>query len=146
MIHGVLRILNTFWQGFVTYIYRISAILRKVRLVGDKACFLFRLRRFDAACGASCKRVVAIVQYSVALCESTSFCIFPFLGHVNLYVACRCLVIIVNDYFVFLPVPFTWREHYGTGILKHRYQIRYNNGLCEQVLRRAEKIWTLPFP
>ena len=45
-----------------------------------------------------------------------------------------------------LPVSFTWGKDNGSGFLKHRHQIGYDNGLCKQVFTSSEQGGALPFP
>ena len=56
------------------------------------------------------------------------------------------MVVVVDNHLMALPVALTWGKHHGTGIFEHRYQIGDDNCLCEQILVRAEKRRTLPFP
>ena len=45
-----------------------------------------------------------------------------------------------------LPVALSGREDHGTGILEHRHEVGYDDGLGEQVLGGAEEGRTLPSP
>ena len=56
------------------------------------------------------------------------------------------MIIIVNYNLMALPVTFTWREDNSSSILKHGYEVGYNNGLCKQVFSCSKKVRALPLP
>ena len=56
------------------------------------------------------------------------------------------MVIVVYDDFMALPVALTWCKDNGPGIFKHGDEVRYDDGLREEIFVGAEERRALPLP
>ena len=54
--------------------------------------------------------------------------------------------VIVNNYFIPLPVPFAWGKDHCSGIFQHRDKVRHYKRLGKQVFVGTKQVGTLPFP
>ena len=144
--HHIFCVGDAVAQCLIAHVDSIASFFRKTWRVGDEtgllpfACGLCHTRR-------SClEGVLSIVVYSVVEGESGLRRVDPVVFHSLLDVVVRSGFVVVDNQFVSLPVAFARSEDDGTRILEHRDEIRYDDGLCKKVFRRAEEERSLPLP
>ena len=142
----IFSILYTFRQSLITYIDSIFTSIRNIWLIADFTEILL-FSGFSLSDGTVSKRVFPIIVECLYSSKSRFLSCFPFFPIYRFFVVISFdRIIIINYDFLFLPISFTRSENNGTGILKHRNQIRDNDGLREQILGSTKEIWSLPFP
>ena len=148
MEHQVFGIGYALRKGLVTDVYGIASGLRNVGNPFGKGFLRFR-QRADEAGGSVGKRIVVLGIGLVFLGKSRELAFLPavFPLVVDFQVTASAGAgIVVHDYLVALPVALTRGEDDGSGIFEHRYQVRDDNRLGEEVFGGSEKTGTLPYP
>ena len=96
--------------------------------------------------GSHAERILAVLVAFMPVCKADT-AIEPMVLADALFVATAVHdEVIVDDDFLLLPVAFSRSEDNGSGILEHRYKIRYDKSLGEHVLGGTEEARTLPHP
>ena len=103
---------------FIAYIYSIKSILWEIWLIGSVAYPTLTLYRFDLPCRSCLKWIFSVAISSFMRCKSSAGKIFPFSFIIGLSVECL-VIVVINNYFVLLPIAFTGRNHYSSSIFQH---------------------------
>ena len=140
MEYQVFGISDAFRLCAVRHIDCIASCFRDVRNPFGKGLCLFPL------CGG-CDTDAAVIEWIFPvqinlfqLCKSRSHAFLPPTSAVGIFVVdgARRIGVIINNHFPFLPVTFTWCEYDSPRVFQHRYQIRDDERLGEQVFRGTE--------
>ena len=136
-----------FRKGLVADIYGVAAFFGDIRNPFGKGFFRFGLCR-DKTGGPVGERIVSVPIDQVFLGESRLVRRLPLVFLVVDFqiFASRSAGVVVDDDFLPLPVPFAGCEHYGAGILQHRNQVGYYDGLGKEVFGGSEQARSLPDP
>ena len=147
MPNRVYHVVGTVDKRCIADIYSIFPGFGDIRLISHDTG-LFGL--FSCRAHAYCSRlewIVLVEIHTVALCKSLYSYISPFFLDIHFKISCRGIpVVVIHDYLVALPVAFARSKNACATVFQHRYKIRYDNGLGEQVLCGAEHLRPLPFP
>ena len=121
MVYGVFGIVDALLHRLVAYVDGILPRLGEVRLIARHrhAFSLCRLHLPRRALGEGILAVgIGTLMKRKTGCGRGRPLLGPIL-HISPVAA-----VVVDDDLILLPVALAWREHHGTGILKHRDEIR----------------------
>ena len=143
MTYYILHVRHAIGQSLIAHIHSITACLRDLRLIGSPR-FMTLAHGTNLTHGALKERVLAVTIHSIAHGKTFFLGSLPLLTAVVFYISTT--VVVVYQHFVLLPVALAWSINHSSGTLKHRNEIRHNDGLSEKIFGSAKQIWALPTP
>ena len=143
MTYYILHVRHAVGQSLIAHIHSITACLLDLRLIGSPR-LMSLAHGTNLAHGALKKGVLAVTIHSIAHGKAFFLSCLPLLTAVVFNISTTAIV--VYQHFVLLPVALAWSINHSSGTLKHRNEIRHNDGLSEKVFGSTEQIRALPTP